>query len=214
MDWSLFISAAALLLSLWNTIERWIDKQPSLFVSDVNLEVFTNDRIKKAFIRIDLTLNVLSSRPIPVSGASVSMGKAPPCICSQHSPTPHTLDYCSVRALDRNRKLDDFFGPSIRFPATLPPSSAQHICLWLSLPADSELLCTLLEASCSPMESAAASSTGHRFRNPRASLQYEEHTDELRTLRDHSLVFLFRSGNCTLAASALIDMRNSSLLPD
>lgn len=213
-DWPLFISACALIISLWNAFEHWKDKQPSLFISDVNVEIFTNNNTRKAFVRLDLILNVLSSQPIPVSCASVSMGKAQPCPCSHRSPTPHTLDYCTEPALDRSRKLDDFFGPSVRFPTTLPPSSAQHICLWLSLPAESELLNNLLAASCAPIECQAESSTARRSHSSPASNHPEACADDIRRLRERTLVVYFQSGNRTLAASALISTRNCVFLPE
>lgn len=204
-DWSFFFSASALAVSLWNIFERWNDKQPRLFISDISVEMFHHKTLGDTYFRFDLTLNSLSNLPVPISRASVSMGKAQPCDCALHSPTPGNLDSCIGQALDRNRRLDGFFGPSVRFPATLPPSSAQHICLWLTLPSDSELRHSLEEALSSPMEFEASSSIA---RKPRISLASPDQNSELRVLPKHGISFLFRSGNCTLTAHALIDIRS------
>ena len=207
----LAISLCSLGISLFTAFEHWNDKQPRLFISDTNVELFHHKTMEDTYVRFDLTLNALSSQPIPVSHASISMGTAQRYDCALHSPTPGILDGCTGHALDRNQKLNDFFGPSVRFPTTLPPSSAQHICLWLRLPNKSELLRNLEEALFSPMESEAVSSTG-RIRRSRAACR--DLDNELRALQKRDMSFFFRSGNCTLLASSQIDIRSSSALQD
>lgn len=208
------IAVASLILSVWNLFARWRDKQPRIFVSDVNVEFFENRTMQEAFVRFDLTLNVLSEQPLPISRASVSMGKAKSCDCMYRSPTPSSLDRCNEHASDRNRKLNDFFGQDIRFPTTLSPSSAQHICLWLSLPADHELLRSLQEAAFSPIVEAETStwSKCHRI----LPLPRNDHglNDEQNSLQKHCISFLFQSGNRTITASSLIDIRSSLALLD
>ena len=213
-DWSLLISFVSLCVSIWTAAEVWLDKQPRLFVTDVNAEIFTNFAMSEAYIRLDLTLNVQSARPLPIYRASVSMGKGKLYACTHRSPTPRTLEQCNAHAQRSNQKLEAFFGPGIKLPATLPPSSAQHICLWLTLPIGSEFLRNLQAALAAPEESQDPSSTESKCRSSESSPHLEEEHSCAHTFETHQLFFLFRSGEHTLLSSVLIDSSSSVLLLD
>lgn len=204
MDWSILISAIALAVSLWNTIERWISKQPHIFISNVFVEIFNHQTLPESYVRLDLTLNTLSSEPIPLSQASVSMGRAQPCSCMLRSPTLNVLDHCIGSACKRNRQLDSLFACETKFPTTLPPSSVHHICLWLHLHEQDELLYLLQQALAADLTASAEPSTGHTGQ----SLSSFPHSGStLASAQTHQVQFLFQSGNRTLAASFPVDMR-------
>lgn len=217
-DLSLIISACALALSVWNAVERHVEKQPRIFVSDANVSFFNHSTMKTTYVRFDLTINSLSSEPIPISRASISMDTMQSCDCMYRSPTPHTLVMCSGHADSRNQELDDFFGPGIRLPATLSPLSAQHICLWLCLPDDHELLCALQEAAASSLRRQEESSKAHMshkacaFHGPYIESVHSLERDIL-DFQKRNVLFHFQSGNRRLPTSSAIDMLCFPLLP-
>lgn len=217
-DLSLLVSVCALALSIWNAVERHIEKQPRIFVSDANVAFFNHTTMKTTYVRFDLTLNSMSTEPIPISRASISMDTMQSCDCMYRSPTPHTLVMCSGHADSRNQELDDFFGPGIRLPATLSPSSAQHICLWLSLQDDHELLCALQEAAALSLRRQDESSKAHISHSTCAShcssiCSVQSLEREMIDFQKRNILFHFQSGNRRLTTSSVVDMICFPLLP-
>ena len=203
MDWSLVISACALALSVWNTFARWNDKQPRIFISDAYILLFGTSSFSNANIRIDLTINAMSSEPTPISHIDVSMDTRRWFCCSCCPPTPGKKKSHTEADNIQYQRADAFFGSSIRLPATLPPSSAQHICLWLTLPVEDELLSSLKEAS---VRNADQEESSMPYTN-------QTHPSSLCEAPD-CLYVRMRSGNQILSSTVPIDSRSFPLFLD
>lgn len=211
-DWSLLISFVSLGLSLWNTFERWNDKQLRIFLSDLGLHAFNKEGGQLSDIRIDLTITALSELPIPISGAAISLDKERWFDCSTIPPSPNRRSVTYSEAENsRYRKVENFFGPSIRFPATLSPSSAQHICLWFSLPFEDELLSSLMVLSCSDRDDTEL---GILLPEESSNPCTDKSSHAYRCAKEGYLYVEFRSGNQILSSSVRIDSRCYPHIPD
>lgn len=176
IEWSDLIAIAALALSLWNTFTHWNDKRPRVFLSNLFVDTFVNHSMKTVYIRLDMDIAALSSEPIPLSRAAVSMDKEQWFDCSTCSPKPNKLMHYGEHACSQNQSISDLFAPSIKFPTTLSPSSAQHMTLWLHLPCNSELHNSLVAAlAFDPERFSVSANTRYRCEMSGRSLL---HTDD------------------------------------
>lgn len=202
-EWSELIAISALALSLWNAFARWNDKQPRVFLSNLFVETFVNQTMRNVYIRLDMDIAALSSEPIPLSRASVSMDKEQWYDCTSRFPKPDKLMHYGTHACNRNQNISDLFVQPIRFPATLSPSSAQHMTLWLHLPCNSGLHNSLMEALVlDPERSSVSASTQYRYRTLIRSLR---RTDDSMP-QPHLWVRLW-VGNRIVLAETAIDKR-------
>ena len=206
-----WISLAAFAVSLWTAFERWRDKQPAIFASDINVHFFDDLNLQVSHVRLDLTLTNLSERPVPISRPRISMGKGKSCDCTYRSPIRRSPGNCIELWRNAEQKLDDIFGPCTRLPMTLSPSSAQHIVLWTTLQSQSELLHSLRVSACSEICPRQESSIERKFRT---ALSCHNQRYEPLAIQSHCIEILFHSGERTLIASSLISSDNQASLLD
>lgn len=158
-EWSELIAISALALSLWNAFARWNDKQPRVFLSNLYVEFFPNLITSQVYTRLDMDIASLSSEPLPLSHAAVSMDREQWFECISCSPRPDKLAHYGTHACNRNQSISEFFAPPIRFPATLGPSEIRHMTLWVHHPYSNALHNSLAEGLSFDSERASALSS-------------------------------------------------------
>lgn len=202
-SWDTLIAIAALALSIWNAFVHWNDKQPRVFLSNLFIEFFTNQTMEQVYVRLDMDIAALSSEPLPLSRAAVSMDREQWYDCESCSPRPNKLVHYGEHACTRNQSISDFFAPPIRFPATLAPSEARHMTLWLHLPYSSTLHNSLVAAlAFDPEQISALSSSSYRCKK---SLQFPLSNDAPKD-SPHLWVHLL-VGNRIVLAEVAVDKR-------
>ena len=205
MEWGDLIAIAALALSLWNAFTHWNDKQPRMFLSNLYVETFINHTAEQVYIRLDMDIAALSSEPIPLARAAVSMDKEQWYDCASCSPRPDKLVHYGMHACTQNQCISDLFAPPIRFPATLAPAEARHMTLWLHLPCNSALHNTLQEAlAFDPVHASALSSTQCTGQTP-----VQSHMNFADSIAQPHLWVRLWVGNHIVLAEVAIDKRCS-----